>query len=74
MDEYTRTQFKDPPKSAMAALVLVSFSFAIEGLLRVTGEKDYLLRFKSFTFQIESEITQSHPFLGARSQHLGGGR
>ena len=24
--------------------------------------------------EIESEITQSHPFLGARSQHLGGGR
>ena len=31
MGEYTRTQFKDPPKSAMAALVFVSFSFAIEG-------------------------------------------
>ena len=37
-------------------------------------EKEYVLRFKSFTFQIESEITQSHSFLGARSQHLCGGR
>ena len=31
MGEYTRTQFKDPPKSAMAAQAFVSFSFAIEG-------------------------------------------
>ena len=34
-------------------------------------EKEYLLHFKSFTFQIESEITQSHPFLGAKSRHRG---
>ena len=36
-------------------------------------EKENLLRVKCFTAQIKSQITQRHLFLGARSQHLGGG-
>ena len=36
-------------------------------------EKENLLRVKCFTVQMKSEITQRHLFLGARSQHLGGG-
>ena len=40
---------------------------------REKREKEHLLRVKILTVQIISVITQRHPFLGARSQHLGGG-
>ena len=45
----------------------------LELLLVLKKEKENLLRVKCFTVQMKLEITQRHLFLGARSQHLGGG-
>ena len=42
-------------------------------IFQIQREKENLLRVKCFTAQIKSQITQRHLFLGARSQHLGGG-